>query len=246
MEMWLWPSVVIFAVCLVFTLTRQAWFGYLVGFIFLLFSWKKRLFLSISAAILVVILVFPGQVNEGIQNMVSGGPKPGQNFIWNLKFRFQQMISGNDSTFNMRKALWRGGWEIFKDYPLTGCGFSCVDLINSKYPDPTGIINRLRGMHNNFVQLAVDTGILGLSSWMGIWCGFFFLLYRRATALEGDSNEKAVILGSAAGVLAFLAGGIFESNFYDSEVAMVLYLVMALPFTGSQGRIVQEPGVASG
>ena len=144
------------------------------------------------------------------------------------------MFSGNDSTFLMRKALWLGGWEIFKDHPLTGCGFSCVDLINSQYPDPTGLIARLRGMHNNFVQLAVDTGVLGLSAWTGIWFCFFALLYKRITALKGDSCERGVVFGSMAAALAFLAGGLFESNLYDSEVAMVLYFVMALPFAGSK------------
>ena len=88
-------------------------------------------------------------------------------------------------------------------------------------------------MHNNFIQLAMDTGILGLSSWLGIWFCFFSLLYKRVTALKGDSHERGVILGSMAAALAFLAGGFFESNFYDSEVVMLLYLVMALPFAGS-------------
>ncbi len=74
---------------------------------------------------------------------------------------------------------------------------------------------------------------------------FFFLVYRRAKALKGDSHERAVILGSAAGVIAFLAGGIFESNFYDSEVVMVLYFIMALPFAGSQGQVVRRAEITS-
>jgi O-antigen ligase len=232
-EMWLWPSVAIIAVCLLFTLTRQAWFGFLTGLTFLLFTWEKKLFLIFSVSIMIVVLMFSQQVTNGIQNLVSGEPDPNNGFMWNLKYRFQDMLSGNDSTFSMRKALWLGGWEIFKDHPLTGCGFSCVDLVHSQYPDPTGLIARLRGMHNNFVQLAVDTGILGLSAWMGIWFCFFSLLYKRVTALKGDSHERGVILGSMAAALAFLAGGFFESNFYDSEVVMLLYLVMALPFAGS-------------
>ena len=44
------------------------------------------------------------------------------------------------------------------------------------------------------------------------------------------------ILALAAIVLAFHTGGIFETNFYDSEVAMLLYFIMALPFTGNQNN----------
>jgi O-antigen ligase len=244
-EIWLWPSVTIFVVCLIFTLTRQAWFGFLIGLVFLLFAWRKKLFLIFSASFLAVTLVFSSQIDDRIQNLVSGEADPGNSFIWNIKYRFRGMVSGKDSTFTMRKALWRGGWEIFKDHPLTGCGFSCVDIVGNQYPDPTGLVKRLRGMHSNFVQLAVDTGILGLSAWVGIWCCFFFLLYRRAKALKGDSHERAVILGSAAGVIAFLAGGIFESNFYDSEVVMVLYFIMALPFAGSQDQVARRVEISS-
>ena len=144
------------------------------------------------------------------------------------------MFRGEDVTFGMRVALWKGGWKIFKDYPLTGCGFRCVDLVNSQYPDPTGYVARYRGMHNNLIQVAVDTGILGVTAWLGIWFYFFRFLYHKAITLEKNANERWVILGSAAAMLAFLAAGFFETNFYDSEVAMLLYFIMALPFSGSQ------------
>ena len=86
-------------------------------------------------------------------------------------------------------------------------------------------------MHNNFIQLAVDTGILGLATWIGIWLCFYRLLYKQAKNLKSHQTESWIVFGSAAAGLAFLAGGCFESNFYDSEVAMVLYFIMAMPFT---------------
>ena len=92
-------------------------------------------------------------------------------------------------------------------------------------------------MHNNFVQLAVDTGVLGLTAWLGIWVCFFRLLYQRAAALEKELDSRWIILGSAATGIAFIAGGFFETNFYDSEVVMVLYFIMALPFSGSEKLI---------
>ena len=91
-------------------------------------------------------------------------------------------------------------------------------------------------MHNNFIQLAVDTGILGLFTWVGIWSCFFVMLYKRFAELDGDLNEKGVVLGSGAVAVGFLAGGFFETNMYDSEVAMTLYFIMALPFSGDQNN----------
>ena len=89
-------------------------------------------------------------------------------------------------------------------------------------------------MHNNFIQVASDTGILGATAWLGIWFCFFRFLYHKAIALEKKDSEHWVTIGSSAAVLAFLAAGFFETNFYDSEVAMLLYFIMALPFSGPQ------------
>jgi O-antigen ligase len=213
-EITLWLPIFIIAGCLLLTLTRQAWLGFLMGLVFLIYTRKKVYLLALPFIVTLVILVSPGEV----------------------KHRLENMASGKDFTFFQRVALWQGGWKIFNDHPLTGCGFRCVDLINSQYPDPTGYIKQIRGMHNNFVQLAVDTGLLGLTSWMGIWFCFFRLLYERSAALKHDPPSCWVLVGSAAAGIAFLTGGCFESNFYDSEVVMVLYFIMALPFCGSQNN----------
>jgi O-antigen ligase len=92
-------------------------------------------------------------------------------------------------------------------------------------------------MHSNFVQLAVDTGVLGLSAWLAIWVCFFRLLYQKFSKQKDDPSRQWILWGSMAPAIAFLAGGCFESNYYDSEVAMVLFFMMALPFSGSK-----EPG----
>jgi O-antigen ligase len=212
---WLLGSIGIITLSLLLNLSRQAWFGFLIALIFLVFFWRKKILLLIPIMLLVIYVASPLSVQQ----------------------RVKSTLSGEDRTFTMRTALWKGGWKIFKDYPLTGCGFRCVDLVNSQYPDPTGYIARFRGMHNNLIQVAVDTGILGVTAWLGIWFYFFRFLYHKAITLEKNANERWVILGSAAAMLAFLAAGFFETNFYDSEVAMLLYFIMALPFSGNQKNL---------
>ena len=219
---WLWVAIGVITVCLALTLTRQAWFGFIMGLIFLVFFWRKKMLWLLPILLLAIYMVLPSQIQQ----------------------RIPPMFTGEDTTFISRANLWQVGWKIFKDYPLTGCGFRCVDLVNEQYPDPLyekthdlrQSVKYLRGMHNNFIQLMVDTGILGLTAWLGIWVCFFRLLYHRAKATKSDPHEFWVIQGSAAAGIAFLAGGCFETNFYDSEVVMVLYFIMALPFAGSQGK----------
>jgi len=241
------PALLIISFCLLLTYTRQVWFGFLIGLFFLISIWRKKQTAIISSVIIVLILAYGSEIHSKLDDLTAmqktvtldSGKQiklwqwghSTSNFIGHLKYRINRMLNpGEDNTFLMRKVLWKGGLEIFKDHPLTGCGFKCVDLIHTQYPDPTGHISRLRGMHNNFIQLAVDTGILGLSAWLSIWVCFFLIMYKRAKNLASDQSSKWVIAGSSAAVIAFLAGGCFESNFYDSEVAMLLYFIMALPF----------------
>ena len=79
-------------------------------------------------------------------------------------------------------------------------------------------------------------GFLGLATWLGIWFYFFRLLYKQAFGVKKDLSENWTIFGSAAAAIGFLAGGCFQSNFYDSEVAMLLYFIMALPLSGSYNQ----------
>ena len=223
MKRWVWASIGIIILALLLTHTRQAWFGFLIGAVFLVFVWRKKVILLLPIILLVFYTVSPISVQTRIMAPFYGS---------------------GDATLEARINLWQVGWKIFKDYPLTGCGFSCVDLVNSQYPDPlyekTQDLRRsvkyLQGMHNNFMQLAVDTGTLGLTAWIGIWVCFFRLLYHRAKTLKEYPQEGWAIFGSASAALAFLAGGLFESNLYDTEVVMVLYFIMALPFSGNENN----------
>jgi len=44
-------------------------------------------------------------------------------------------------------------------------------------------------------------------------------------------------IGSLAAVLGFLAGGMFETNFYDSEVVMLLYFIMGLALAETSKKV---------
>ena len=205
---WLYLSIILLGFCLLLTFTRQAWLGVVAGFIFLIWFRKKMLLFLIPVLLGIIFLVSPAPI----------------------KNRLKSFTNLEDSNLRIRMALWQGGWLVFKDHPLLGCGFKCIDSVHQDYPDPTGNIKKLRGLHNNFIQLAVDTGLFGLISWISIWIFYFMSLYKRLIVMDGDLAYKKDAMGSAAAVIGFLVAGLFETNFYDSEVSMLLYFIMALPF----------------
>ena len=196
--------------CLSFTLTRQAWLGVLMGMLFLILVRAKKVLLVVPFIVLFAITLSPQVIKDRVFSMV------------NLQ----------DRTLGIRIQLWSGGWQIFKDHPIFGCGFKCVDRVFQKYPEYAQTLKKYKGLHNNFIQLAVDLGLFGLAAWISIWVLFFLEVYRRKPPPEDETSW--IYFGSAAAVIGFLSGGFFEVNFYDSEVVMLMYFIMAMPFVNKK------------
>ena len=208
-EYWVLGSTGIIGLGLLLSFARQAWLGYFIGAAFLLFLWNKKYLLVLPLLLAGLLLFAPDRVTDRI-----------------LSFNNLQ-----DTALQARVSLWKGGWEIFKDHPITGCGYKCVDSIHSQYPDPSGWIAHYRGMHSNIFQLLIDTGIIGLGLWVSIWVAYFMEIFQRWRTLTEDAsqnNSRGILMGASAVILAFLVGGFFETNIYDSEVAMLLYFLMGL------------------
>ena len=210
---WMWSALLLMVIALTLTLTRQAWLGFGSGLLILL-AFRKPL----------VILLLP--VFATLVFWVSPPP---------IKERMESIANLDDVTLQERLSMWRLGWKIYQDYPVTGCGFHCLRKVRTNYPEHKEISRGYRTLHSNVVQLAVDTGAVGVLAWLFLWLSYFIAAGRRLTS-DDDPANRWVALASLSAVIAFLAGGLFETNFYDSEVVMLTYFLMALPFVYNKGR----------
>jgi O-antigen ligase len=192
------------------TLIRQAWLGLFIAAVFLLFIRKKVLVLAPLVLVGLILWMGPSALTERIKSIVD-----------------PQQASNSE-----RIMLLKAGWDVFKDYPLTGCGFKCLLVVADQYPEHP-ILQTYKHLHNNVVQIAVNTGAIGLCAWLSIWVVYFVQLIRRSRQIPPDANERWVIFGSATAVIAFLVAGMFENNFFDSEIIILMYFIMALPFVDS-------------
>ncbi len=206
-DWWLLVVLVITLAGLALSLTRSAWVGIAIGISVLLFL-KNRKLLLIAPVIVTVLLVFsPDKVRH----------------------RAESIFNPSNPTRVSRIDMWKIGINIFKDYPLTGIGFKNLRQVFDSYKVKANQ-KKVGGLHSNFFQIVIDTGIIGFTAWMLIWVLFFVkcrLIYKR---FKSDPFFQAVIAGSVASVAAFLVTGFFEVNFYDSEVVMLIYFLMAIPF----------------
>jgi len=193
---------------LALSLARLSWFGLFVSATFL-FLVRKRILIVIPTFILVLVVAFGPQVlSNEIQSVVT-------------KFDRHSM--------QQRYLLWEAGWQLFKDHPISGCGFNCTEVIDSQYPNHP-ILKKFNNLHNNIVQISVDSGIIGICAWLFLWVAYFRAIYVKWKNSKVNDDNRWIVIGSAAAVISFLCAGFADTNFYDSEVVMVVYFIMALPF----------------
>jgi O-antigen ligase len=213
---WAWALlwlVIFFA--LVLTQTRNSWLGTLAGLFLLLWVYRKKWMLP---AMILVVVFFVASPEA-------------------LKQRFYSGFDPNDTTTQVRLELLRTGRNIIAAHPWTGLGPRMVPRLYQDYNEtdefPGWIYQHL---HNNFVQIAAERGLITLIVWMALWIRLLwdFVSFVRRPAADGFSTYSAI--SSIAVLTAFLTAGLFEYNFGDSEILILLLFFMTVPYVIHDGR----------
>ncbi|MEK6647323.1 MAG: O-antigen ligase family protein [Candidatus Firestonebacteria bacterium] len=202
----LMPCTILISIALVFTFARGAWLGIAVSLIILGILKSKKLILIFTIIAVIFICVasfFPTSTLGGrIRSIV----EPESNFE--------------------RICMWKSGIEMIKDHPL-GIGLENVGQLYPLYKMPEAYYPHQGHLHNNFIQIVVERGMLGGLAFL--WMIFCFYRWG-VTSLKKASDEflKSLLLGFLAAFSAFLVSGIFEYNFGDSEVIMLVWFLTAI------------------
>ena len=209
-KLWIVGVLGLLLAALALTQTRSAWLGLLAGSVPLLWSIRKRAVLALPILAVVGVLLAPQPVKQ----------------------RIYSVIDLEDITLNERFYMWQAGWNIFREYPLTGAGPDALGRVYAQYKHPDDPRLRFTHLHSNFVQTGAERGALALIAWLSIWVVFFLhaaRIYRRVGS-AGDDPGRALVIGSVCAIVGFLVAGLFECNYRDSEVSSLAFFVMALPF----------------
>jgi O-antigen ligase len=128
-----------------------------------------------------------------------------------------------------RVNMWRAAPEIISEYPH-GVGQKNADEIQQAK------IGTSRHFHSNFVNIAIESGILALIIWAWWMLAFLRMSYDTWKRVPEEAVfEKGVCLGAMAATVGFLVAGLFEYNSGDSEIAMMIYFLMGCVLLVRQG-----------
>ena len=73
---------------------------------------------------------------------------------------------------------WEAAWQTFREHPMLGTGPGTFSVPYAKIKPPEAEMARLT--HNDFLEQACDSGIIGLT-YAGFIIASLVMLYRKAT-----------------------------------------------------------------
>lgn len=139
---------------------------------------KKRFILKIGAAVFIVIVIsFPFWKNSSFTH------------------RIYSIGAGDESRF----LQWRTGFHAFLSKPILGFGPYNYFTAQNKFFEPSLLQEGFDKIHNKYIEVLVDSGIIGFLSYSAIFGLLFFQLFR---ARKKEPFETALLAGSLAGYLA--------------------------------------------
>jgi len=127
--------------------------------------------------------------------------------------KFSAYFHRGATSVSARFDYWRAAWEITKSHPIVGSGPGTFSVPYSAYrinKAPGAEMTRL--VHNNYLEQACDSGVVGFFSFAAFIFGSLAVLYRK-------SNLDLVSFGVLTGVLGWVAQGFVEFGLYIPAVA---------------------------
>jgi O-antigen ligase len=195
---------IVSAAALALTQVRGAWVGFALGAMVVAVATRRRaVVLALAVLAFVAVLALPA-----------------------VRARFVYDQAADD-----RFAMLAGGFAIAREHPVAGIGPGQVKHVYPVYAPPSAHRRSTSHLHDTPMQILVERGVVGLVLWAAIFLAFFHRVWTVYRALPPTAvDDRALVLGAGAAIAAFLAAGMFEYNFGDTEVLLVACALMALPF----------------
>lgn len=179
---------------------RGAWIGFILSVCSVVFFIKKKLVLLLLAITFIIGMA--------------------------CFFRTPEVIFGLSSTQD-RGGMWATGMRIFKEHPIIGNG---INTFFNKYKEARSDKDRgQRGSyaHNCYLQMASDTGVLGLAAFLWFILAVIIKAIKSVKIIK-NLFFRTLIIGLAAGICGFLIHSFFDTNLYSLNLASLFWISMGV------------------
>lgn len=220
-------ALVVCSVSILFTFSRGGLLALLVVLGLMLVRHPPRLWVTLTglAGIILMLLLTPSEYLSRIGNLTQvisiagGGEGQGSQLEENaLRGRLSEMTVAA---------------QMFGDYPILGVGYNNFEVNYLDYSPEIGLDSRREGRaaHSLYLEIAAETGIIGLSVFSFIMIVYFHGLwqsYRRFSRV-GFQDYADITAAFAIGVLGFLICSVFLHSAYPRYFWLLVGIGLAIP-----------------
>ncbi len=217
---WHWLALGAIGTTLVLTLTRGAWVAAIVSFAIVLVL-RARWLMPVYLAALLVFGVL----------VLSFGPE-----TW--RQRISSITDPRDESNYDRLSMLQAGLFMVSERPLFGIGPGMVEQRYPIYRHPTAPRVQVKHLHNSFLQIAAERGLLSLAAYLWLMVAGLRLSYRGYQDDGGgasrhrharETTSADLHLGVLLVLVGFNLAGLFEANWRDSEIQRLVLFLLAVP-----------------
>lgn len=209
-RLWSWIALLLVVWAMLLTLTRGAWVAFMVTLaIYALIRTRRRFGIYLAGAGVALVL------------FVSFAPDS-----WSSRMR--SIVDVRDSSNYDRLCMADAAFYMISERPLLGIG---PEMVRHRYPlyrHPTAPRFNVPHLHNTFLQLASEQGLLSLLTYLWLMLAGLWLAWRGYQKHRGRSPAD-LHLGVLLAIVGFNLAGLFEDNWRDTEVQRLILFLLAVP-----------------
>lgn len=242
----MWMQILMYFTIGIFVLTysRGTWIGFfIVAIVYVVasrnFVLLKNLVIQIALGLLIIVLPLNVLTNfiedtsigqEKVQNIQQFDAEGQSGFIDRVGSTFSDdTITGSQSSG--RLFIVKKGFEVFKDYPIIGTGFSTfgdsASLSRESYVSADYGINRKFYSDNQYIQIIVQTGILGVIAFAGFLLGMLYALLK-----TNRTKSTKLMIGLLLG--SYFMGLVY--NLWEADVFTLFFFALLAASLNNQTK----------
>jgi O-antigen ligase len=199
---------IVLGLALVFSYARSAWLGAVMGILaFGLLKGGKFALLMMLGICVLALLIYVIEPTS-----------------WD---RVREINLSKDKPESTRIRLWQTSVAMIKKSPIWGVGLGGWGVLFDQYK-VEGVYAATCHPHNDYLNVAVNTGLLGLLAYLSIWAAFLYSTVRSLREGTGSRLSRSVQMGAVAAIVAFLFAGLLQCYYTDAEVNMLMMFILGL------------------
>lgn len=143
----------------------------------------------------------------------------------------ERFVQGEVSN-EQRVTAWQGTLAALRDYPILGSGFGTFEYVFKIY-QPNGLYGYWDHAHNDYLELLLDLGLVGIIP----VCIFLFVVLRLIIRTEWKGRDLYLGAALLASITSIAVHSLVDFNLHIPSNALLFFLVLGLGVSLSTGKM---------